>query len=425
MLKNIVNTTSVGRRLVEGREVSSRQKSVRETVREELRLRAIYGVEQKEVKEVSIPAIPSAPAVIPEQKIEYQQAQRELLEELGLDEDTKLDTRRHKITFHEERIKDPKKGAIDYEEEMEIYIAVVGEGREKGESLEGVPIMLFLHGGTIKGPEQGGPVGGSGYLPVVAGFLEKQGGSAIIVAPNHRGSQDHLTKVDYCLDDRVTDGAVSLQYLIEQVLPNMEEVEWDGRVVIFGDSLGGAIAPLIANVVPGSELILVEPAAFDTQVYRVPYTNIANKGGIEGFGGVGRLTATGYRLHRLESGENELTQISRYKKRKDLSENEKGTEPDFKAVAKATQLTGAKKSPSIERAQTHVASGNEALVVEMTKDTVVSLPDEDGNLVSIPSLYVKAMKEANASNVQYVPVDAKHGETHHDEIVAIVNFIKG
>lgn len=177
-----------------------------------------------------------------------------LLEALGISTSTEIKFLKRTIAFRTD-------------EPVEQHLRVFSHKGENGERLN-TPIVVFLHGGTI-GEDV---IGSSAYVPV----LVAAGMEGFIVAPTHRGTENHISKTDRCLHDRSVDALVSLLYAIHEL-----GEEWNGKLFIIGDSMGGHVASVVAGMFASRNpefakqcgLMLAEPAAYAVGVDFLHYVH--------------------------------------------------------------------------------------------------------------------------------------------------------
>jgi hypothetical protein len=130
------------------------------------------------------------------------------------------------------------------------------------------PIVLFSHGGTIR-PENSLK---SSFLSTIQRRSELADKPLILTSIDHRGSDSHIEKTKYCLDDRVTDMEVLLSTTINNALPKFEElgIKWNGKVSVIGNSMGGHVVSVLSSEISPDEIILPQPAAYSPNAHFAP-----------------------------------------------------------------------------------------------------------------------------------------------------------
>lgn len=322
---------------------------------------------------VEIPVIPKRPAVIPGQEDEFVASTKRTLSELGIPLDTRSSAEVRTIDFLQNVPKEKERGVEPYSDEgLRFYIfeKSINENGEKSPQKGEAPLVIFSHGGKIH-PDV---IQSSGYLPVIFDSFPNM----ILCAVDHRGSQSHEAKVDYGLDDRVTDLLVAMRYAIDEVIPEYESkgIKWNGKVVLFGDSIGGHVVSVTAGKIPVDGVILTEPASYSVYAEHVRWGK-------------------------------------RYK-----------DEPVFggpEGVIRRYAIDDSFAFESIERYAKNNPDGK-VLIIEMEQDTLVV--DKVGERKTlVPTRYRERIEAISPEQVELIKVPGKHGATPSEEIRKIKEFL--
>lgn len=130
------------------------------------------------------------------------------------------------------------------------------------------PVVIFSHGGSIRTENSLK----SSFLSTIKEYSESQGKPLILTSIDHRGSSSHEEKMQFCLDDRVTDLEALLSVTLDHVVPKFKElgIDWNGRVILIGNSMGGHVVSVLSSEIFPDEIILLQPAAYSPEAHFAP-----------------------------------------------------------------------------------------------------------------------------------------------------------
>lgn len=328
----------------------------------ELTIRGVSKIEQMSVVDINIPVLPVRPAVQLGEADKFLESTRETLEELNIPENKLIRAQTHTISFIENLQKDVIGPVRTNEQKLRVVSFCSPDRVSEDNKKDGVPLVIFSHGGKIHKDV----IGSSGYLP----SIYENNPNMILLAMNHRGSESHDAKVDYSLDDKVTDVLVTLKFAKEKLIQELEAkgVKWNGKVILFGDSMGGEVSTVAANIIKADGLILTEPAAYPNAAHFVDFGKRSDKEPV--FGGPQGIINTQYYIdsHGFDS-------IRSYSK----------------------------------------TSNENILIVRMKNDNVVR---------KVPIAYTEFAKIKGKDRIEVLDVDGKHGSTTSEEVIKINEFIQ-
>lgn len=183
----------------------------------------------------------------------------EVMDESGIDPESEVTIQRGTLRFSEkssERFRERKE-----QQEANIYTYLPNRDFSGSKG----PIVLFSHGGAIR-PETSLK---SSFLSTIKERSELQGNPMILTSIDHRGSSSDEEKKKYCLDDRITDMEALLSATVENVVPKFKElgIDWDGKVVVIGNSMGGHVVSVMSSEIYPDEIILPQPAAYSPDAH--------------------------------------------------------------------------------------------------------------------------------------------------------------
>lgn len=126
----------------------------------------------------------------------------------------------------------------------------------------GEPIVIYSHGGTIRTD----PTLHSVYFPALAALLSRRGANWHFVAVDHRGGHCQADMRRFCLEDRVHDlvltyGAIARVLFAQGLDTSM------GPVFLIGNSMGGHVVAMAAELLAARGIALVTPAAYSEKAH--------------------------------------------------------------------------------------------------------------------------------------------------------------
>ncbi|QQG41165.1 MAG: hypothetical protein HYV90_03225 [Candidatus Woesebacteria bacterium] len=311
---------------------------------------------------VEIPVLPQRPAVKPGEEDAFLLNTKKTLRDLNISETETVSTEVITIGFQEnipDEVRGPDRSG---EQSLKIYSFLSPEKVSKEGLKDGVPLVIFSHGGKIHSEV----IASSGYLPM----LYEDNPDMILIAMDHRGSQSHKAKEDYGLDDRVADILIALKYTQDNLVKEYADkgIKWNGNIIIIGDSMGGEVATVVAEKVGADGLVLTEPAAYSVFAHHVKFGQKSEQEPV--FGGEKGVIKT-----KSPEDSYAFDSIKKY-----------ANEPNSKI-----------------------------LMIKMKNDKIVG---------SVPDKYIESINETDPQKIEVLEVEGGHGSTTPEEVRKISGFVK-
>jgi len=289
-----------------------------------------------------------------------------VMKELGLDTESLVTIEKRVVNFSESVADGPLAGRFpDRTESQELVLYSFPPSKEhEGSS---APIVIFSHGGAIR-PETSLK---SPFLATIRAQAESAGNPFILATMDHRGSESDENKVNYSLEDRVADVEVATQAIIDGVLPDYKKlgINWNGEVILIGNSMGGHVAAVAAGELQPDRLILPQPAAYSEESHTLPF------------------------------GEDFST-----------------------AIRKKSSW---KTSPAFDSLETYMRGGGKALIIGAERDEVIPGSVTKRYIKEVTYNYVSRATQATGNEtyeVGYMYIPEVHVKTTKDEISRISSF---
>jgi hypothetical protein len=289
-----------------------------------------------------------------------------VMEELNLDTESLVTIEKRVVNFSESVTEGPlAENFPDRPEFQKLMLYSFPPSKEhEGSS---APIVLFSHGGAIR-PETSLK---SPFLAIIKVQAESAGNPLILATMDHRGSDSDDNKGKYSLEDRVADVEVATQAIIDGVLPDYKKqgINWNGEVILIGNSMGGHVATIAAGELQPNRLILPQPAAYSEE------------------------------SHMLPLGEGFST-----------------------AIRKKSSW---KTSPAFDALETYMRGGGKALIIGAERDEVIPGGVTNRYIKEVTYNYVNRATQATGNEtyeVGYMYIPEVHTRTTKDEIGRISSF---
>ena len=194
----------------------------------------------------------------------------QVMEELSLNTDAVVTIEKRIVRFNESVQKGPladKFPKRSNSQELTLYSFPL---LDKYQGIA-APVVIFSHGGAVR-PDTSLK---SSFLTIIKEQFEKTEGPLILAAMDHRGSDSNENMYKYSLEDRTADIEVVVWAVMNDILPEFKKmgVNWNGELVLIGNSMGGHVAVIAAKELKPERLVLPQPAAYSEKAQILPFGN--------------------------------------------------------------------------------------------------------------------------------------------------------